>query len=436
MNLKLLTQLILCLTFFGLVLGCSRTITNPASPRLPAVDTPTFTPTSSFTNTPINTPTYTSTKTWTPPFTATSTFTWTMTSTNTYIPTSTYTPVNTSTNTPPSYTATPTSTNTFTSTKTNTYSPTTTFTFTNSMTSTSTITPSSPTPTPSPTMSYTPTNTATSIATALDTAPALNLSSGVTTLTTGIYYFSCVHISAGAVVTISGGVTIMTECFTLDAGATITGLGNGYQSNGSNYGPGEGTEVYFFSDWPLSSGAGHGGAGGTDHDLNCVLAPGGLATDDPIHPSQMGSASVENCTGITAGGGGALLQIVVYDPIANILTGPATINGTIDMSAKSGSCPIVEGADGGGAGGTILIEANIISGNGFLIANGAGSMGTSGAGGGGGIISLIENQTTFPGTIRVLGMPGSRNATSGCIPPSTDGANGIVTFTAAPSSGY
>jgi hypothetical protein len=254
-------------------------------------------------------------------------------------------------------------------------------------------------------------------------------------LTTGIYYFSCVHISAGAVVTISGGVTIMTECFTLDAGATITGIGNGYQPNGPTYGPGEGEAVFMFATWPISGGAGHGGAGATDHDFNCMLASGGPANDDPVHPSQMGSASLPDCFGSTTGGGGALLQIVVYNPTANILSGPATINGTIDMSGLQGGCP-VDGAQGGGAGGTILIEANIISGNGFLTANGAQSAGGSGGGGGGGIISLIENETSFPGTISVAGGDGEGNHTSGCIPPSNLGSNGIVTFTAAPSSGY
>ena len=235
--------------------------------------------------------------------------------------------------------------------------------------------------------------------------------------------------------TISGGVTIMTECFTLDAGATITGVGNGYQSNFPPYGPGAGTAVFSFAAWPISGGGGHGGAGATDHDLNCMLAAGGAANDDPVHPSLMGSAAEPDCGGPTSGGGGALLRVIVYDPVANVLTGPSTIMGTIDMSGLHGNCGLSYG-DGGGAGGTIFIESNIIAGSGALTANGASFSGSSGGGGGGGIVSLIENLTAFSGTISVLGGGGAANGTVGCTPPSTTGSNGIVTFTAAPSSGY
>ncbi len=382
MNQKHISQLVLFLVLYGLIFGCSR-IPTPITPKLPTIDTPTFTPTMTFTNTPINT------STGSPTPTATQTYTKTTTSTNT-------------------------------------------------MTSTSTITPSSPTATPSPTMSYTPANTATSIATALDTAPAFNLSSGVTTLTTGIYYFSCVHISAGAVVTIAGSVTIITECFTLDAGTTITGVGEGYSPPGaicpsSTYGGGPGTGGDAGNGFcgALCDGGGHGGKGGyfcfydVGDAVSCCTNPGGAANDDPIHPSQMGSAggwpmdATSSCTQGEDYGGG-LLQVVVYNPTTNNLQ-PATINGTIDMS---GSNTIVFGMDmepgGAGAGGTILVEASTTTGSGTLMANGGNG---GGAGGGGGIISMICDTTSFTGTTSVNG--GANNA-----------QNGIVSKTAPPSSGY
>jgi hypothetical protein len=122
--------------------------------------------------------------------------------------------------------------------------------------------------------------------------------------------------------------------------------------------------------------------------------------------------------------GGGLLEVVVYNPGSNTLQ-PATLNGTIDMSGSNLVGTDISNAPGGaGAGGTILIEASTIGGTGTLAANAIVSLGiieycTSCGGGGGGIISLIENDSTFPGTLSVTG------------------ANpGIVTFTAAPTSGY
>jgi hypothetical protein len=111
------------------------------------------------------------------------------------------------------------------------------------------------------------------------------------------------------------------------------------------------------------------------------------------------------------------LWVIVYDPDTNALA-PATVNGTIDMSGNDGigqpfwHC-------GGGAGGTILIEASTIDGTGTLRANGGDGLG--GGDGGGGIISLIENQTAYNGILSVSSISGSP---------------GIITFTAPPASGY
>jgi hypothetical protein len=52
---------------------------------------------------------------------------------------------------------------------------------------------------------------------------------------------------------------------------------------------------------------------------------------------------------------------------------------------------------------------------------------------GGGIISLIENLTSFSGTTSVLE---SNNGVYTDYGVSSNGANGSVTFTAAPASGY
>jgi hypothetical protein len=136
-----------------------------------------------------------------------------------------------------------------------------------------------------------------------------------------------------------------------------------------------------------------------------------------------------------------LIWIIVYNPTTNKVA-PAVINGTIDMDGLygCGSCGCAYEPGAGGAGGSILIEASTITGTGLLTANGGGwgsssimAIGNSG----GGIISLIENLTSFSGTTSVLETSPSQSS-----PPQTDygvssnGANGSVTFTAAPASGY
>ena len=386
------------------------------------------------------------------------TFTPTFSSTNTPTNTATGLPINTFTNTP-TITLTNTATNIITSTPTDTATNTATKTATNTVTNTYT-----------PTETYTPTNTATF------TVSSSNfiMSSGTTILQGGDYYFNTVDISGSALVTLGGGVTIFAQFFTLGAGATIRGLG--YWSTETNttpditfsaanglpvtygggavgpgqpnmWGPGNGFSSSDNNGYP-SSGAGHGGMGGYGFLLPSYVndaysvVKGGAANDDPVHPVYMGSGGGEPnmCGGIyvaPAGWGGGLIWIVVYNPATNQVA-PAVINGTIDMDgfAGCGSCGCGYEDGAGGAGGSILIEASTITGSGKLTAN-AGSSGSSSimaiGNSGGGIISLIENLTSFSGTTSVLE---SNNGVYTDYGVSSNGANGSVTFTAAPASGY
>jgi hypothetical protein len=299
--------------------------------------------------------------------------------------------------------------------------------------------------TPSFTSTTTPTMSATSIASYTNTptltftttpvfssTPILSdwdLSAGVTTLSTGPYSFGCVHLGAGAVVTINGGVTLIVQCFTLDAGATLTGVGTGYAIDS---GPGQGLgEWGVCSTWYLASGGGHGGAGGSDcvttgNGLCSSCLNGGAAYDDPIHPSQMGSPGQGDDFGYSSppnSYGGALLKIVCFSTISNSLE-PVTINGMIDMSGDAGRGSAYHHS-GGGAGGTILLEASEVDGSGLLSATGGSSSTYGGGSGGGGIISLIENLTAFGGSLSVSG-----GSTYG------NGSPGIITFSTPPSSGY
>jgi len=300
------------------------------------------------------------------------------------------------------------------------------------------------TPTPTTTAIDTSASTATPTATAIPTAtlPDFNLSGAVTTLNTGTYNFNCVHLAAGAVVTINGGVTIFCQCFTLDAGATITGLGMGYISStlcggSGKAGPGQGlTQVYYDCQIFLAAGGGHGGLGSDD----CITCPvsgltdcvsGGTVMDDPIHPYLWGGSGGNRACNPASpvwfkSAGGGLLKLVVLDSTSNNLS-PATINGMIDMTGSYGYGTASD-HKGGGAGGTILVEASHLLGNGYLWAKGGG-VGIGAGLGGGGIISLIAETGSFAGNVSVAG---------GVLPyyPGTLGNPGILSITPPPTIGY
>jgi hypothetical protein len=340
---------------------------------------------------------------------------------------------------------------------------------TNTVTSTATLT------------SFTATSTATMTATstAVITGTSFILSSGVTTLAAGTYTFGNVNISGSAMVTLGGPVTIFAQSFTLGAGATIRGLGywdtnnfewntpldanyckaNGVQIpswSGATYidpgeGPGNGGVNEAGGGGPTQDytcgGGGHWGAGGSGFNPACEVAAGGVTYDNPVRPIYMGSGGGNPYypyTGFTQwqapeSWGGGLIWIIVYNPNSNTVQ-PTIINGTIDMDGFVGcnACGPSGESGAGGSGGAILVEASTITGSGLLTANGIGNGGNGGAfyigDAGGGIISLIENLTSFSGTTSALEgtIPG---VATGCS-VSNNGTNGSVTFTAAPASGY
>jgi len=321
-------------------------------------------------------------------------------------------------------------------TNTPTVTPTMTYSSTPTTTNTPATDPGTVTQTFTLTSTFTPTLTGTPTSTASPTPTLSNWSfSGPGTIfNSGTYYFGCVDIEPGATVYINGGVTFITQCFNLEAGATINGVGAGYSASRGFGGPGEGgIAVAFATPGPvyleLGAGGGHGGAGATvclgpyavSGNPATECGNGGPANDDPVHPSLWGSmgAIVGNPYSSNENAGGGLFKLVVYNPVANQV-GPATINGVIDMSGLSGTNDLEEDPNGGGAGGTILIEASSISGTGILQANGGSGI-WLGGGGGGGIISLVTN-SAFSGGLSASGGGG--------------GGGGPVTYTTPPPNGY
>jgi len=232
----------------------------------------------------------------------------------------------------------------------------------------------------------------------------------------GTYRYNCLRLESGAILRTPGdGVTILTQCFVLDEGASIIG-------SPTYYGPlGQGSSSSLICGekiMSLAGGGGHGTAGLRDCQFypigNCSgCADGGKKNDNLKLPKYGGGSGGSSLNG------GALIKIVVVDFSTQRLA-PATINGTIDMNGGDGFGAYYSHC-GGGAGGAILIEASTLSGTGTLQANGGAAGGCGPGHGGGGIISLITDASAFSGNFAEQGM-------------FTDAA--VVTITTPPTSGY
>ena len=211
--------------------------------------------------------------------------------------------------------------------------------------------------------------------TATPTPPSLTISSGSVTLNTGDYTYSSVNIQGGTTLVVNGAVTLeVQQYFNLAAGATIFGDGFGY---GLSQGPGSLAAT-------CNGGASHGGLGGSSADGSCGVAQA-PSNDSPTAPSIMGSSG-------SGSRGGGLFRV-------NVPSGPATVNGIITMNAA------VASVNGGGAGGTIYIKADTITGTGTVAATGANS---GGAGGGGGIILLSSHTSnSYTNNYTVVGGSGA-----------------------------
>ena len=124
-----------------------------------------------------------------------------------------------------------------------------------------------------------------------------------------------------------------------------------------------------------SAGGCHGGIGGSDEGA------AGNAYGDPMYPVSLGGGSGLIESGRS--GGGAVL--VSVDDL--VLDGAILANGTGYLFGLQA---------GGGAGGSILVDALRINGGGILAANGGTGAGLSGGGGGGGRIALYFDENAVP----------------------------------------
>jgi hypothetical protein len=154
------------------------------------------------------------------------------------------------------------------------------------------------------------------------------------------------------------------------------------------------------------AGGGHGGIGGRAGD---GFNPGGATYGDAFAPVDLGSGGGPGRTAAASGGGAITLS--VSDTLR--LDGEITANGA---NAPAGNCFSAPGG-GGGAGGSIFITAQTITGTGAIRANGGmggdggcfPGVGDDGGGGAGGRIAVLYGiDGGFAGftTSSVNGAPG------------------------------
>jgi hypothetical protein len=199
----------------------------------------------------------------------------------------------------------------------------------------------------------------------------------------GVHSFASLQVLNGARLThtaCAGMNLTVTGDVLIETGGAINLDGRGF-GGGEGPGPGSYAGGTYFS----GSGAGHGGYGG----LSSSNAPGGTAYGSTMQPVHCGS------------GGGAIRLTV---------GGELRINGNISATGSNG----VNTRSGGGAGGSIWLTAQTISGSGAVSANGGAGEPPHGGGGGGGRIALEYATNSHSGPVTACG-GGSRWGGAGTI---------------------
>eukprot|EP01114_Cavostelium_apophysatum_P022167 TRINITY_DN792_c0_g1_i1.p1 TRINITY_DN792_c0_g1~~TRINITY_DN792_c0_g1_i1.p1 ORF type:complete len:2277 (+),score=541.08 TRINITY_DN792_c0_g1_i1:192-7022(+) len=190
------------------------------------------------------------------------------------------------------------------------------------------------------------------------------------------------------------GANFVCTNFYLGPGCTIKGAGRGYPAHS---GPGRGNPT---SGIEHSTGGGHSGYSGA---CSGSAAPG-IAYGLLRGPVSVGSGGGSNSYRL-GGAGGAAVKITASSGI--------TIEGLIDVSGLDGSCSTR--CSGGGAGGSVWLDAGgTFSGSGAIKNNG-GSTGSEGGGGSAGRIAIFWGVNTYVGTIQAYAGSGYQYGGRGTI---------------------
>ncbi|MBI5153692.1 hypothetical protein HZA57_00510, partial [Candidatus Poribacteria bacterium] len=205
------------------------------------------------------------------------------------------------------------------------------------------------------------------------------------------------------------GVSIETSDLLVEAGARISGDGQGYTSPGLvsvGNGPGGGCNGGAGG----GSGGGHGGQGG-----NGDCGAGGAVYGSVTAPLDLGSGGGCGDIGTPTGHGGGALHIHVG--------GELTLEGVISANGWSAA-----GDGGGGAGGSLWIETSTLAGAGHFEANGGSAVHPSGGGGGGRIAVYSHDALGFTGFPATTVTGGTANR------PGSEGTAGFFDTSDTPQS--
>ena len=206
--------------------------------------------------------------------------------------------------------------------------------------------------------------------------------------------FSTFH---DVLVSSNGWIVVSNQTFNINgevdiqAGGGIIADGRGYPGGG---GPGVGA-----ADGNGSQGGGGGGFGGNGApDLNG--AAGGRAYGFITNAVQMGSGGGA-VVAANAGAGGGVVDIEMSQAVPGTLTvdGVISANGTANINDMAGA----------GAGGSVVLNVNSLSGAGVISADGGSAFGTGG-GGGGGRIFITTRTNQFTGATHAFGGLGATGA--------------------------
>ena len=217
--------------------------------------------------------------------------------------------------------------------------------------------------------------------------------------------FNSITLENGAILK-GGNLTINTQNLTLEYGSLISADYLGYPATLGLDGIGLGYSVGTTSTSWRTGGAGHGGRGADGYSTS-GLSPmdGGISYGSKTYPTTFGSSAGSFTFNIGGSGGG-----IIFINATNI-----DLSGQITSNGKYG-----DKRSGGGAGGSILVLTETISGNGTFNANGGagGSYGGYNAGGGsGGRIALYYSSNSWTGlntSTATLGIRGT-NGEDGTI---------------------
>lgn len=217
------------------------------------------------------------------------------------------------------------------------------------------------------------------------------------------------------------GITLLVDNLTINNGGVMNANGKGYSQSDIEYILGRGEDGQNNSG---GGGGGHAGIGGQGAKIDTdSQAAGGIPYGLKESPVTLGSAGGNMDGSANGGSGGGAIKIIASGEIAN--NGMISADGENGLSAVSteecsdiqylnqSTCEgngetwtEIRSSSGGGAGGSIWIEADEFSGSGTFSAEGGNSAIADvigGGGGGGYIVMLCDSLNSYTGLVKFNG---------------------------------